>query len=156
MLFVVPWATTFNKPWLGYVLIPSIMPFLPKKKIKVIWYRNSPERASASQPDMEGRRTSGQCAPKMQGTLSHHQAVRERGSKAALCIQKREVRRHSPGLPIKAMEEPQLTAWSRERLPKPNWASGLQSPQPQNSNAMQKPRKPSPSLPQSLPTSDLF
>lgn len=32
MLFVAPPATTFNEPWLGYVLIPSIMPFLPKKK----------------------------------------------------------------------------------------------------------------------------
>lgn len=98
---------------------------------------------------MEGCRTSGQCAPKMQGTLSHHRAVRsqksahetwERASKAALCIQKREAWRHSPGLPIKVIEELQHTAWSLKRLPKLNWASGLQRPQPQNSNAIRKPR----------------
>lgn len=74
MLFVAPQVSTFNEPWLGYVLIPSIMPFLTKKKkkIKVIWYRNSLGQASTSQSDIEGCRTSGQCAPKVQGTLSHH------------------------------------------------------------------------------------
>lgn len=35
MLFVAPQVSTFNEPWLGYVLIPSIMPFLPKKKLKL-------------------------------------------------------------------------------------------------------------------------
>lgn len=37
-------------------------------------------------------------------------------------------------------EELQHTAWSLERLPKLNWASGLQRPQPQNSDAVRKPR----------------
>lgn len=33
MLSMAPQATTFNEPWLGHVLIPSIMSFLPFKKV---------------------------------------------------------------------------------------------------------------------------
>lgn len=59
MLFMAPQATTFNEPWLGHVLIPSIMPFLKKKSIKLIWYRNSARQVSASSSDMKICRTQG-------------------------------------------------------------------------------------------------